>query len=124
MGGNGSFSNGSTSTEEGRRLKTIYEFGGDIKIIELKNSKDPIKLPEESHSPNATYAIFNKGGKTIKAVAKYNGEGKKLFEIHTAPHKGLQPHYHNWQDGRPADVHQLDDSKQYLLNKILFLNSD
>ena len=51
MGGNGSFISGITNFEEGRQYKTILSIGDNIKILETKNPKLSLKLPEESHTP-------------------------------------------------------------------------
>lgn len=34
-------------------------------------------------------------------LAKYDGNGKKIWEIHTTDHKGLGAHFHLWEDGKP-----------------------
>ena len=39
MGANGSFANGTTSTEEGRRWKTVAVTESGIKIIEMKKKE-------------------------------------------------------------------------------------
>ena len=119
MGGNGSFAMKSTASESGRRWKTVTTTGGGIKIIELKNSKSSYKLPEESHSPNSVYAIFNKGGKGLKAIAQYGADGKKIFEIHTTDHDGLGAHFHPWKDGHPLDAQPLTKSMKKLLDDAL-----
>ena len=123
MGANGSFANGSTALEKDRRWKTILVLKDGTKIIELKNKKGAVKLPEESHSPNSTYAIFNKDGKGVKAIAKYGSDGKKIWEIHTTDHKGLGPHYHKWKDGKPLDEepHPLTPAMKKLLKNVLDL---
>ena len=51
MGANGSAEKGSTNTEEGRNYKTVYSIGENIKVLEPKDPKKGIKLPEESHTP-------------------------------------------------------------------------
>lgn len=119
MGANGSFALGTTNTEEGREWKTVMITPSGIKIIEKKNPKSSFKLPEESHSPNAIYAIFNKGGKGLKGIAKYGPDGKKLFEIHTTDHEGLGAHYHPWKDGRPLDALPLTQSMKQMINNVL-----
>ena len=58
MGGNGSFFSGITNFEENRRYKTILSIGDNIKILETKNPRLGLKLPEESHTPNRIYAAF------------------------------------------------------------------
>lgn len=58
MGGNGSFLSGITNFENGRMYKTVFSIGDNIKILETKNPKRSLKLPEESHTPNRTYQHF------------------------------------------------------------------
>lgn len=128
MGANGSHANGSTDSEAGRNWKTIGTVG-EIQIIQKKNPNDSNKLPEESHTPNRIYAIFEKDGSDVKAIAKYGPDGKKEWEIHTTDHDNLGPHFHPWKNGRPVQVigprgkprneaHPLDAYKQSLLNKV------
>lgn|SRR5574344_678692 len=123
MGANGSFASGYTDIEDNRNFKTRYSIGDNIKILELKNPKGSLKLPEESHTPNRVYAIFNKDGHSIKALAQYGPDGKKIFEIHTTDHKGLGTHYHTWSNESPSkDGYHLTDDIQKLLNKVLSFN--
>lgn len=103
MGGNGSYSSGSTNTENGRRWATVAVLPNGVKVLELKNPDSNLKLPEESHTPNSIYAIANKDGSGIKAIGVYGDDGKKLYEIHTDDHKGISPHYHKWSDGGPSE---------------------
>lgn len=119
MGGNGSFASGATNLESNRRFKTIFDFNENIKILEMKNSRDGVKLPEESHTKNRVYAIFYKNGKGLKAVGVYGNDGKKLFEIHTIDHKGLGPHYHVWDNGRPSNSYPITAEMRKLLDKII-----
>lgn len=121
MGGNGSFAKGSTAAEEGRRWKTVLVLPNGAKVIELKNPLSNHKAPEESHSPNSVYVMFNKNGKGIKSISKYGSDGKKIYEIHTVDHKGLGVHFHLWKDGRPGDATPLTDSLKKELNKIKIL---
>ena len=116
MGAVGSFERGTANTEAGRNYKTIYSIGDIIKVLELKNPKKGVKLPEESHTPNRIYATFYKDGHDVKAIAKYGLDGKKLFEIHTIDHKGLGAHYHVWKDGKPIEVHSLTLEMKSLLD--------
>lgn len=121
MGGNGSFAKGSTATEEGRRWKTVLVLPNGAKVIELKKPLSNHKAPEESHSPNSVYVMFNKNGKGIKSISKYGSDGKKIYEIHTVDHKGLGAHFHLWKDGRPGDATPLTDSLKKELDKIKIL---
>ena len=128
MGANGSHANVSTQSDAGRRWWTIGSIG-EIQIIQLKNLTSPNKLPEESCTPNRIYAVFEKDGSDVKGIAKYGGDGKKEWEIHTTDHDNLGPHYHPWKDGRPIQVtdsngnkrnkaYSLDDYKKSLLKKV------
>ena len=119
MGGNGSFIRQSTASEAGRRWKTVAITSLGIKILEMKNPKAALKLPEESHSPNSVYAIFNKGGKGLKAISKHGADGKKIFEIHTTDHGGLGAHFHPWKDGHPLDAKPLTGDMKKLIDTAL-----
>ena len=119
MGGNGSFAAGTTHSEEGRSYRTVFTIDGSIKVLEPKNPKKGVKLPEESHSPNAIYATFRKDGKDVKAIAKYGADGTKLFEIHTQEHNGLSPHFHYWKNnGQEKEAHKLTSEMMDLLEKV------
>lgn len=118
MGGNGSFASGSTAAENGRNWKTVLVLPNGMKVIELKNPKANHKAPEESHSPNSVYIMFNKKGKGIKSVSVYGNDGKKMYEIHTVDHKGMGVHYHPWKDGRPDTPKPLSIPMKEMLNEI------
>lgn len=90
-----------------------------MKVIELKDPKANHKAPEESHSPNSVYVMFNKDGKGIKSISKYGSDCKKVFEIHTVPHKGLSPHYHEWSNGRPGDAKPLTPEMERMLKEAI-----
>lgn len=118
MGGNGSYASGSTNSEAGRAYKTVGTIG-DIQILEKKNPKDSHSLPEESHTPNRIYAEIRSDGKDVGKIAKYDSEGKKIWEVHTTPHHGLKEHYHEWENGRPVgDAHNLTKEMWDILNKV------
>lgn len=121
MGGNGSKSSGLTATEAGRRWKTIEVLPNNVKVIEFKNSKTPLKMPEESRSPNSIYAMLDKKGQGLRRIAIYDSDCKKIIEIHTEDHHGISPHYHQWKEGRPilAEPKPLSASPalQRLFNK-------
>lgn len=125
MGANGSHASGILNTEEGRAYKTLFKLGDNIVYLSQKNPKQEGKLPEESHTPNRIYVSFKADGKDIKAVAKYNSVGKKLWEIHTNDHKGLKPHYHIWKDGKPSkDGYALTIELKSLLKKVREYETD
>lgn len=128
MGANGSHANGSLDSELGRNWKTTGTVG-DIQIVQKKNSKESVKLPEESHTPNRIYAIFNKNGNDVQAIAKYGPDGKKIWEIHTRDHNGLGEHYHPCEDGHAktitnrngypeSEAYALDSEKKAILEKV------
>lgn len=118
MGANGSFASGSTAVEEGRRWRTVMSLSNGMKVIELKNRKDNHKAPEESLSPNSVYVMFNKDGNGIKSISKYGADGKKVYEMHTADHKGLGAHYHIWKDGRPLPPYSVTEEMKRLLSEV------
>lgn len=127
MGANGSHANGSIASEMGREWKTIGVVAG-AQIIQRKNPKASNKLPEESHTPDRIYAVFERDGSDVKAIAQYDSEGKKLWEIHTTDHDSLGVHIHPWENGRPVQykvgnkvrnvAYPLTDKQQELLEKI------
>ena len=101
------------------------------KLLKFPDSRNTlhIKLPEESHTPNRIYAIFNKQGNDVQAIAKYGPDGKKIWEIHTRDHNGLGEHYHPCEDGHaktkinkngfPESVaYALDAEKMAILKKV------
>ena len=128
MGANGSHSNGSLYSELGRKWNTTGTIG-EIQIVQKKNSKDSVKLPEESHTPNRTYATFNKKGNDVQAIAKYGPDGKKIWEIHTREHNGLGEHYHPCENGHTktitnrngfpeSETYALDAEKKSILERV------
>ena len=119
MGANGSHASGVLNTEEGRAYKTLFKMEDNIVYLSQKNPKQEGKLPEESHTPNRVYVSFLASGKDVKAIAKYDNDGKKLWEIHTNDHKGLKPHYHVWANGAPSvDGFPLTPEMSKLLKKV------
>lgn len=131
MGGNGSYSRGDANTEEGRKYKCIAVLDDNIKVLVQKNAKLGVKLPEESHSPNRIYvSLHGRGEKAglLKAIAVYDGNGLKRYEIHTTDHDELGIHCHYWTEGHPirkengrADAKPLTDEMIQLYNKVLSL---
>ena len=113
MGGNGTGSNGLLETEESRHYKGVLQIGNNIVVLEPKDSKLNIKLPEESHTPNRIYVAINKPPKgdkglkdpyagKLKSIGIYGSDCKKLYEIHVDhSHNGMKTHYHTWENGHP-----------------------
>lgn len=121
MGGNGSFFSGITNFEENRRYKTILSIGDNIKILETKNPRLSLKLPEESHTLGRIYATFYRNGKGLKEIAEYGPDGKRINSIHIVDHNGLGSHWHPWKNGGQVEnsAHTLDDRMKGLINKII-----
>ena len=121
MGGNGSFLSGITNFEDGRNYKTVSSIGNNIKILETKNPNNSLKLPEESRTPNRTYATFYRNGKGLKEIAEYGPDGKRLNSIHLQDHKGLGPHWHPWKNSGQVEneAYKLTDEMKSLINKII-----
>lgn len=118
MGANGSASSGSTATEEGRRWKTVATLSNGYKVIELKDRNAQHKAPEESHSPNSVYVMFNKDGNGLKSISSYDDDCKKEFEIHTQPHKNLGEHYHKWENGKAGPAEPLTEKMKSILDEV------
>ena len=114
MGSNGSFVHGVTACEDGRRWKTIGE-SGKVQILQLKDSKANIKLPEESHTPGRVYAIFKRDGSDVKCIAQYGRHGQKIWEIHVDQHHYGDIHYHRWED--KGNGKRGENKKAYMLTK-------
>ena len=120
MGGNGSFISGITKFEDGRHYKTILSIGDNIKILETKNPKLSLKLPEESHTPGRVYATFYRNGKGLKELAEYGSDGKRLNSIHIIDHHGLGSHWHPWKNGGqvPTEAYPINSRMRNLIDKI------
>ena len=125
MGANGSHASGVLNTEEGRAYKLLFNMGDNIVFLEQKDPKKKGKLPEESHTPNRIYVAFMANGRDVKEIAKYDKDGKKVWAIHTNEHKGIQPHYHIWKDGKPTkDGFELTSEMKSLLKKVRNYGTD
>ena len=120
MGGNGSFLSGITNFENGRMYKTVSSIGDNIKVLETKNPKAGVKLPEESHTPNRIYATFYRNGKGLKELAEYGADGKRLNSIHIIDHNGLGSHWHPWKNGGqvPTEAYPINSRMRNLIDKI------
>lgn len=96
MGANGSKASGVLDNPDNREFKSVFFFSKDIEVVQLKNDKQRVRLPEESNSPNRVYVVYNKDG-SLKSIGRYGSNCLKKFEMHfDHEHDGLQPHYHKW----------------------------
>lgn len=119
MDGNGSVSGGVLNSEAGREYVTVFRIDDNTLVLEQKDKRKGVKLPEESHTPNRYYAAFRKDGKDVKSIAKYDSNGKKLWEIHTNEHNGIKPHFHYWKgNGQEEQGHPLTPEMRDILNRI------
>jgi len=119
MGANGSFSRGVLESESGRTYETIFMIGDNIAVLERKDKRLGVKLPEESHTPGRTYATFRSDGKDVKSIAKYDSNGKKIWEIHTNEHEKISPHFHYWKEnGQEKEAHALTAEMKIILNRV------
>lgn len=116
MGANGKKSKKQLENPKDRAYRTneVLKISDNIVVVEAKNKNARVKLPEESHTPNRVYVAINKpatdkigqkdpyAGK-LKSIAVYDGECKKLYEIHVDhTHDGMPEHYHPWENGHPV----------------------
>lgn len=119
MGGNGSVSSGVLNSEAGRKYVTIFRIDENTLVLEQKDRRKGIKLPEESHTPSRYYVAFRKDGRDVKSIAKYGADGKKIWEIHTNEHNGIKPHFHYWKgNGQEEQGHPLTPEMRDILNRI------
>lgn len=100
MGANGSSKNGAPKWLAVHEYYSVARLGRNIIVVQPKDPKKRIKLPEESKTPNMVYVAANNDG-TLKSIAVYGDDCLKQIEIHTHSHKGLSPHYHVWKNGAP-----------------------
>ncbi|MDO4511685.1 MAG: hypothetical protein Q4B68_07715 [Bacteroidales bacterium] len=102
MGSRGSSSskvsyNISDKEQEGGNWNVVSKKNG-MYVYEMKNPDAPIKPPEHSKFPNRIVIMYHRStDKTqgVKTVTHYDENGNRDFEIHTANHKGIQPHVHS-----------------------------
>lgn len=122
MGGNGTFSKGHDIPEESRQwttVDTIPAGGGfpEIAVVEMKDHSH-VKTPPESHTPDRIYAAFNSKGTDVREISINDGHQRSIL-IHTNEHNGLQPHYHEWKDGKPqGEPHALTPELSKLLQHV------
>ncbi|MCM1143002.1 MAG: hypothetical protein NC453_30930 [Muribaculum sp.] len=96
MGANGSKASGALENSQNREFDTQFFISKNIEVVQLRNANQRVRLPEESHTPNRVYVVFNKDG-TLKSIGRYGSDCLKKFEMHfDHEHDGLQPHYHKW----------------------------
>lgn len=112
MGGNGSKAAGLLEVESNRRYKEIEVLENGVKVIAFKDSKTPTKMPEESHSPIAIYAMMFKKGNGLKSISVYGSDCKKKYEIHNEDHEGMGVHYHIWKNGALVSRHPISENQQ------------
>lgn len=96
MGANGSKASGALDNPVNREFKSVFFISKNIEVVQLKNDKQRVRLPEESNTPNRVYVVQNKDG-TLKSIGRYDSNCIKKFEMHfDHEHDGLKPHYHKW----------------------------
>ena len=95
MGANGQIATTGTLTEGDTQWAAIATVGR-VHILQ-QTTKGSLKVPRQADA-NSTIAIFRKDGKDVKAIAHYGPDKQKVWEIHTVPHGGINPHYHPWVD--------------------------
>lgn len=121
MGGRGSASNflyrdrSGKFAEYGSEYKTIHQYG-KIKFVQPRNTKDSVRVPEETRTKGRIYVTVGKKGE-LKAVTRYDKNGKKCLQIDLShPHNGLKPHSHkgyNHKEGK-----RLSKSEKALVRRI------
>lgn len=122
MGGRGK-SNSSTSTP-GANLShwNVVRNKGNMYVYEMKNPKAALKPPVSDQIPNSFVIMYRKATdkmQGIKSITSYDANGIRDYEIHTADHKGLGPHFHKFINGTIPDgePQSLTPELQSILDK-------
>ena len=126
MGSRGGTSSGGipTASAPGANLENwnVVRNKGNMYVYEMKNPKSALKPPERGQIPNSFVIMHHKpSDKTqgVKSVTHFDENGVRDYEIHTTDHKGLEPHYHIFENGKipVGDPKSLTAELQNVLNK-------
>ncbi len=81
--------------EGGQHYLSIGVLSSDSNVKVIVQDSPNVKAPEFSHTPGRVYAIVKDGA--LKHVAYYDNDHKQAVSIDLAhPHKGVQPHRHEY----------------------------
>lgn len=88
----------------GEEYKTLWQ-DGNVKYVTPRDDKDNIRVPQETRTPNRTYALVDRNG-NIKSICHYGSDGKLDRQIDLDHyHNGKKPHVHdgfNHGEGRDS----------------------
>lgn len=122
MGGRGSSSNilyrdrNGKFAEYGSEYVTIHQYGM-VKYVKPRNSKDSVRVPEETRTKGRIYVTVGRDGQ-LKSITRYDKNGKKCIQIDlTHFHNGLKPHAHKGYNHR--DGKRLSKSERALVDRIV-----
>lgn len=85
--------------EEGQHYQSIG-MSGNVKV--LIQTKDSVKAPEFSYTPNRVYAIVQE--ERLKHIAYYDDKHRQAVSIDLLhEHKGIKPHRHEYMSHSKND---------------------
>lgn len=102
-----------------RKWKTT-DVKGNAHFISKRDETNPAQMPMHTPTKTKIYISRHTDG-NVKEISIMNPKtGKKIMEIHTAPHEGLKEHVHHWVPGKaPQDPLPLTKSQRKFLEKIM-----
>jgi len=106
MGGRGSF------IKEGGFVKKRYhvvDFMNGVKVLEPKDPRERLSLPERSGTPGTSYVSYQKDG-TFRQFITFDENRMPVYEIDYGKHKKkLSLHVHFYENGNRTDrIEYLD----------------
>ncbi len=101
------------------RLWKTTDVKGNAHFISKRDESIPTQMPMHTPTKTKIYVSRYKDG-NVKEISIMNPRtGKKVMEIHTAPHENLKEHAHHWVPGKaPKDPFPLTKAQRKLLEKI------
>lgn len=106
------------SNPASRKWKTT-DVKGNAHFISKRNEESSASMPMHTPTKTKIYVSRHKDG-NVKEISIMNPKtGKKIMEIHTAPHEGLKEHVHHWVPGKyPQNAQALTAGQRKFLEKI------
>ena len=97
---------------EGGFVKQRYHtvgFVGDVKVLEPKDPRERMSLPERSGTPGTSYVCYRKDG-TFRQFITFDKNRMPIYEIDYGIHKKeLSLHVHRYNDGeRSKEIEYLN----------------
>ena len=88
---------------EGGFVKQRYHtvgFVGDVKVLEPKDPRERMSLPERSGTPGTSYVCYRKDG-TFKSFITFDKNRMPIYSIDYGTHQGvISLHAHFYENGK------------------------